>query len=243
MQNNGKVKIVVIDSGIDCKFADLGNYVVKSFGFELDDKGYIIETRHKEIKNIHGTVISLIIRHVCSSIELISFNILNEHLATDGRIMIYALEQALRFWPQIIHLSIGTMEWRHKFDLEKIVRISKKNNIVIVAATHPNENLTAYPACLKGVVGVKAGIFEDNLKYFCKNGFLYAPSSAKNVPGVAEAGAKYAKGTSISAAYITGHIARIMSEKKLVDTSKIKEMIIMNQSEEEKNGFYNGYHG
>lgn len=230
MHKNEKVTIVVIDSGIDSNLADLGNYVVRSTGFELDDQGYIIENQNKEIKNPHGTVISLIIRHICSNIELISFNILNERLAADGRMLIFALEQALSLQPDIIHLSLGTTKQRYKFALKKLIRIAQQKNIVIVAAAHNDETMRAYPACLKEVIGVKSGGVENNLKYFYKNDFFYAPASAEHIPGVAETGAQHANGTSIAAAYITGHIAGIMLEKNLRDVTEVTKLMISNQN-------------
>lgn len=200
------IKIAVIDSGIDREVHDLESSVKTVTGFRVNEEGYIIEDAYKPVKNGHGTAIALIIKHICSNVEFISVNILNENLQADGRVLVHAMAQTLHFKPDIIHMSLGTTKWRHILPIKRIVGQARKSNIVVVAAAN-NEGLRSYPAYIKGVVGVKAfgrGGYEDI--YFDK-GFFHAPSHAMGIPGMEELKAKNQVGTSMAAAYITGAIA------------------------------------
>lgn len=215
----------MIDSGIDTSVSDLGDYVTYSTGFEVNNEGYIVENRKKEIQNRHGTVISLIIRHLCRDVEFIGVNILNERLATDGRILAYALEETLSYKPDIINLSMGTTRGRHKWVLKKIIKKATDNNIIIVAAAH-NEGIVSYPAYIKGVIGVKADLSGSFFKYYFKDDFFYAPCTAEGIPGVDADKDKHLAGTSYSAAYITGHIANLKINNKIEDVSAIRKLVI-----------------
>jgi subtilisin family serine protease len=215
------VKVAIIDSGIDTSVHDLSNYVKKAVGFRVNEEGYIIEDADKEVKHEHGTAIALIIKHICSNVEFISVNILNENLNADGRVLIYAMEQTLQFKPDIIHMSLGTTKWRHILPIKSIVRQACKENIILVSAAN-NEGLRSYPAYLKGVVGVKAfgrGGYED---IYFEEGFYHAPFHTMGIPGIEELKRKNQGGSSMAAAYITGAIARIKFESNSATTEEVK---------------------
>lgn len=163
----------------------------------------------------------MIVRHICENIQLISLNILNERLSTDGRILVHALEKALLYKPDIINLSLGTTKWRYKFKLKEIVEKAAKNDTIIVAAAH-NEGRVSYPAYLNGVLGVKASHPTDLSIIYYKNNFFYAPSGVDGIKDINEIciGGNI-KGTSMSAAYITGYIARMKYSNRLLKASEI----------------------
>ncbi|WP_340148331.1 S8 family serine peptidase [Ruminiclostridium hungatei] len=223
------VRIVVIDSGIDTEISDLGKYVAVSTGFRLNEEGYITEYPQMEVRYQHGTIISLIIRHICSSIELISLNILNENAATDGRILLYAMSRALDYQPDIVHMSLGTARWKYKRYIRRIAREADRRNIALVAAAS-NQGPESYPACVKGVFGVKGGNFSENLHYSYKSGFFYAPLNAAGVPGYGGEDLSRASGTSISAAFITGHLANIRLNTGPINNRNLKKILLENQS-------------
>ncbi|NJK97843.1 MAG: S8 family serine peptidase [Bacteroidales bacterium] len=171
-----KVLIVVIDSGIDTSVSDLNNYVFKSTGYRVNEEGYIAE--FPEIKNseIHGSAISLIIREYCKNVELISINILNEKLTTDSRVMIYAMNEALKLNPHIIHMSMGTTKRKYRKYIQEIVTEAKEKNIMVVAACN-NMGFKSYPAFIDGVIGVKSVKCSEttNSSFYKKNRFDLCP--------------------------------------------------------------------
>lgn len=194
-------------------------YVNISTGFTINSEGYIVEDNDKKILHEHGTVIASIISSICKKIEFISVNILSDKLLADGRVLLYVLNKMCSYSPDIIHLSLGTTSKRYIFQMKRIIKKNIKKNTIIVSAAN-NYGLKSYPSHLKGAVGVKANIGNDDMKIKFKNGFFYAPSIA--IDAYKETNISYEKqlkGTSISAAYITGNLALIKSEKDNIKNS------------------------
>ncbi len=214
MNNNcfkNPVKIFVVDSGINKNISDLNQYVTNSTGFGINKDSYIAQDNTREVKNMHGTAISLIIRDIFNKVELTSVNILNENLKTDARILIYSLCWCLENKPDIIHLSLGTRSFFHSFALRKIIKEAHKNNILVVAA-HDNLQGISYPAHLKGVFGVKGLDTLEKNEFSYNNKLWLAPFGVDGIKGVHEfqENPDNMFGNSMAAAYITGHIAKIV---------------------------------
>lgn len=215
------VVVAVVDSGIDSSIADLSNYVIKSTGFGINHDGYIVENREKEVQHFHGTAIAMVIRYICPNVRLVSVNILNERLVTDGRVLIQALGETVSFKPDIINLSLGTTKWRYKWPLTDIVKEAIKNNVYIVSAAN-NENVRSYPAYLRGVIGVKAAKDIELDEYYFKKNMFYAPAHLQGVDGSDLIKDAYGySGTSFSAAYITGHLANLISNNNSLDADEV----------------------
>ncbi len=219
------IVVAVVDSGIDTGKSELNNYVTKCTGFSVNPEGCIVEDQTADIKHPHGTAIAMIIKHLCQNIEFISVNILNERLTADGRILLYALEQVLKYQPDIIHLSLGVTKWKYKLPLGRIVKKAMKSNIHIVAAAN-NKGIRSYPAYLKGVIGVKGGSFKDKSEFYYKDKFFYAPPDTENIPGMEAYKCRCMRGTSMSAAYMTGHIANLLTAKTSLSHEALKELLI-----------------
>ncbi|MCX8129649.1 MAG: S8 family serine peptidase [Clostridia bacterium] len=217
-----RVRVVIIDSGIDAGI--LGLYVndKASTAFRINEEGYITEVKDLKACHIHGTVIALLIRHICKNVEFISINILNERLVSDARVLLCAFKRAVEIKPDIVHLSLGTTKWKYRFALNTIVRHARKNNIIVVAAAN-NEGKKSYPAYLRGVIGVKARVMKDNNPFDYQDGFFYAPLDTKGIEEFETLGVSdYATGSSVAAAYMTGYIASLISSrKKIVYCSEI----------------------
>lgn len=216
------VTVAILDSGINPNVSHLSNHIRESTGFRFDDKQTIIEDKSMTVTHEHGTMVALVIKHLCQAVTFININILNEKLRTDGRILIHALNHALHLKPDIIHLSLGTKKWRYKWGLQKIVDKALQQEIVIVAAAS-NDGKKAYPACLKDVIGVKMEKFTDIYSYRYHNGFFYAPLDVSGVTGFDFFQGRQIGGCSTSAAYITGHLSRI----KAAENTETADDLIM----------------
>lgn len=200
--------------------------MIQSTGFGLNVDGYIEENNTLPVRNLHGTIVAAIIRHICNEVEFISVNILDENLSTDGRILAYSLSNVFDYKPDIIHMSLGTVKKRYIFPLKKIVKEAKRLNIMLVAASE-NQGKISYPAYLNGVIGVKADKFDDCMKFSYKNGFFYAPAGIDGIDclqGIPEL--QNVRGTSLSAAYISGYLARILTEKNDLSYEEAKETLL-----------------
>lgn len=87
---------------------------------------------------------------------------------------------------------------------------------------------------MKGVFGVKGEILNEKEDFYFDNGFWVAPIGVDGVSGINELACKNINmmGNSMAAAYITGHIAKIIyqygykdfksinNHMKLINTSK-----------------------
>jgi hypothetical protein len=209
--SNKNAIIVIIDSGIDSSISDLENYVIDSTGFFINKDGYIIENQNMPIKNEHGTVISLIIRHICKDVSFISINILDKYLRTDGRVLLNAIDLAIKYKPDIIHMSLGTTNKRYKRSLKKLVKQSQDAGCLIIASTN-NHGIISYPAYIDGVIRVSSNKNNDT-KIFYKDNLWYAPPHAKGITGMDQIKNQNIGGNSLAAAYITGYISKACTKQ------------------------------
>jgi hypothetical protein len=201
------IRIAVIDSGIDLNKPGLDNCVIASTGFEVNKDGYIAENLNMKARHEHGTIIAMIIRHICNDVQFVDINILDENLSCDGRILITAMEKALEYEPDIMHLSLGTTKFRYKSALQRIVNTACKLNCLTVAAAN-NRNIKSYPAFLKNVIAVKCSMENDKRSIYYRDGFWFAPPSAAGVAGIEQMNYCNMMGSSMAAAYITGYMAK-----------------------------------
>ena len=218
--NNKSILIGIIDSGIKTDISDLDKFVVKSTGYRVNENGFIVEDENIEVKAEHGTAIALIVRHLCKNVHFISINILNERLATDGRLLIYAIEKILSYKPDVIHLSLGTTKWIYKFKLYSLIEYAYKNNILVVSASN-NQKKISYPAALKDVIGVKSIKTNNVNEFHFYKGYFFAPYGVIGIEDIDQLTHQNITGNSMAAAYITGHIANIKSCNRSADNREI----------------------
>ncbi|WP_282433578.1 S8 family serine peptidase [Desulfosporosinus metallidurans] len=146
--------MVIIDSGINNEIFNL-NCIKESIGFSVTKDGTFMENSNEKITNNHGTIIALLIKYIFQEIELISMNILDENLYSNGNLLIYSLKKALLYKPDIIHMSLGTKKWRYRYRLKKLINKAIQEDIVIVSAAS-NDGKKSYPAYFRNVIGVKS---------------------------------------------------------------------------------------
>lgn len=212
---------------------NLHECVTYSYGYGVNSEGYIEKNSTLPIRNLHGTIVAAIIRHICSEVEFISVNILDENLTTDGRILAYSLSQVFDYKPHIIHMSLGTVKKRYIFPMRKIVKEAERHNVMLVAAAE-NLGRVSYPAYLKGVIGVKSDRFEDSMQYSYKSKFFYAPGGISGIECLQQIPyIQNVRGTSLSAAYISGHLARILKDNKDLCYKKAKEALLQGLKKKE----------
>lgn len=220
VKKRNKIRIVVIDSGIDIKDEFLRDSVIDEIGYNFDEIKGVDEEEHPIVENMHGTLIAKTIKHICSDIEFVSINILNEYLCADGRVLVKALKKAGDFNPHIVHLSLGTTKLKYWYALKIGVKaLNKKNTIVVAAAS--NDEQTSYPAYFGNVVGVKGSDSQNIESFYYKNKFFYSHLTLPDKFLKDNSEYKRIKGNSISAAYITGHLSNCMLQLNVKDLKSI----------------------
>lgn len=218
-----KVRIVIIDSGIDINEKYLKGYIKKDIGYRFDSNYKIINELNPMVRNMHGTLIAKTIKYICNDVEFISINILDENLRGDSTKLMKALDEALIFNPHIVHLSLGLTKFKYFFLLKKYIKRLNDNNVIVVSAAN-NEGRRSYPAYYKDVVGVKGLDISDDSFYHCGRFFcasLFLPQFIIDENEMY----KTIQGNSISAAYITGHISNIIMKSNLINNNDIVQCL------------------
>lgn len=218
-----KVRIAIIDSGIDDSIGDLRKNILLSFGVGVNQNGYIEEKKAFPEKNQHATAVAGIIQHFNPNVEFLNIKLLDENLSADVRVLLYALSKVFDYKPDIIHLSLGTENKKYTRYFKKIIKEAKKSQVLLVAAAGNNGEIS-YPAYLKGVIGVKADRILGVNEFYFKDKFFYAPAGIDNIPALTElVNHPNMCGNSMAAAYITGHISKSIQDNDLTFLSKVKE--------------------
>lgn len=218
--DNDKVKVAIIDSGIDRNINNLRDFVKYETAYKINEYGQVVENDDMSIKHQHGTAIALVIKQLCSNVEFYSMNIFDENLLSDGRVLLHSIEKAIELKPDIIHLSLGTQRVRYIIKLMKLIQKAHKNGIIIVSALN-NDGTTSYPANLMGVVRVEGYSFRDYLDYHYSKGKFIAPFGLEFIDGKEELDFKKFVGNSMAAAYITGHLCEVIDKNRDMSREEI----------------------
>lgn len=207
-----KVRVVVIDSGIDVNQYDLKNNVIESIGIRVNDEGIIEKKTNTSIENEHGTLVAACIKYIYSDIELVDINILDKNLSGNGDVFIKALKESIKYNPDIINLSLGTTKFKYWIRLMLIIRKLRKKGVIVVAAAD-NSGIKSYPAYLKGAIGVKGNEIEEYKTYGYDGKFYYAYGRLpKELCKKKQHYNIY--GNSIACGYISGHVCKSINNFK-----------------------------
>lgn len=218
MKNN-KIKIALIDSGVDINNLNLYNKPIVSIKITENNGDFEYENSLID-ENGHGTAICGIIFDKCSDIELISIKILNKDLKCTLDKLIEAIKFAIKENVSIINLSLGILDnhTNRMNELVKMCDLASKKGIYIISA-YNNFGKKSLPAKLLNVFGVRSGYIYDKYGYsldlntmdvIC-NGKIQKVNSKEN-------STQYILGNSIACAHFSGILANFM--KKFPDNFK-----------------------
>lgn len=206
-----KAKIVVIDSGIENTHTIFKNKGVNGIHVGLENGNFKTDFDIAD-KHGHGTAISGILTRYVDPEEMFIIKIYEEKLEADINVLLYALNYIKEnIPPTIIHMSLGVRVYDKR--LEDICFLLSQKGYLIIAA-YDNEGAISFPAAFDCVVGV-------DISYECTqvNKYIYIENSIINVlakggyhriPWI-ENGYILNQGTSFSAAYISGQVAKWLS--------------------------------
>lgn len=225
-------KVVIIDSGINKKYAKNNLNVIKSLSLYIDKNNNISEKDGFECNNPHGTAIADIITSINPDAQIIDINILDDNLETNGYILLKSIERAIEIKPDVINLSLGTNSLKYIIRMIKLIRKAVKNNIHVVAA-YDNSGKITFPAMIKGVIGVKSishfGKENFSNQYACKRNIYYAPGCSiytYSLDGSECENIMY--GNSMASAYIAGKISLIIDENTEISHNAVINIMKIN---------------
>lgn len=160
LENKKKLKVAVIDSGINLEHEFFTNYNIESYTYV--NNSFIRCYEDNTDKNAHGTIVTSCLLKECSYLDILSIKILD----TENKCSLNALINSLKFSIEqnvnIINLSLGVdCSLENCLDLKLICEEANKKGILIFAAEN-NEGKRTYPCNFKNVTRVTSTSNENN---------------------------------------------------------------------------------
>ncbi|MEF9992028.1 MAG: S8 family serine peptidase [Peptostreptococcaceae bacterium] len=221
-----RVKVAVLDTGIEKEHEYLKDNIIGGIAFESTDE-YIFTSDKYDDKNGHGTACSSIIKKEFKDVEIFSVKILDD----DGKSNIQILEESLKYLLKtnirLINLSLSLLANEMLYDLYEICNELERNNKIVVCSL-ANGFDESYPAIFENVIGVKGFILEDeNSLWYNKrkkiqciidnNSYFYCDLNNSYK--------LFGKCNSQAAAKLTGKIASILSMEPDISLEKLHEKL------------------
>lgn len=209
-----KIKVAILDSGINKEHEDLKGKVVKEFN--------AINPRQPVSDNYgHGTAVAGIIaandnevgiRGVSPNVEIYSVKVLDDKGHGNVRNLVRGIQWCIDNKVQIINISFG-MSSDHP-ELRKAIEAATSSGIIVIAAAGNNYGGKAdYPASYKDVISVTAVNSNYKVAGFSARGKIDFSAPGVDILTTSKKGgyAMYS-GTSLAAAYVTGIISIILEK-------------------------------
>lgn len=160
-----KIKIAIVDTGIDVKDECIKNYVKFNKSIQLEEI-----TEYKELDDLHGhgTFCAKTILSICNNIdniEIYPVKIFDERGATSSTSLLKSLNNILNSDINLINISAATLNNKYKNELEDICDKLNKNGKIIISSLHKKaKDLDSIPTIFKSVIGVMGSndIYSDN---------------------------------------------------------------------------------
>ncbi|MFD2114169.1 S8 family serine peptidase [Paenibacillus yanchengensis] len=224
-----KIRVAIMDSGIDASHKDLEGKVLKEYN-AIEDNVYSTSV---DVFG-HGTAIAGIISAidndfgilgVTQNVELVSVKVLDDEGRGNIDDFVKGIKWCIENDVEIINMSFGIMR-DHEL-LKESINEAVNNGILIVASVgNKFRNEVDYPAAYQNVISV-TGIdsFEKKLSS-AATGKVDFSAPGVDVLSLAP-GDKYGvfTGTSYATAYITGAIANILSAREIEKNQSISSVV------------------
>lgn len=226
---NKKIKVAILDSGINKDYPELKSLIKKSYNAINPDEEIIDSYGHGTA--IAGTIAAkpneYNIQGISQSVYLYDVKVLNDKGGGEIKDVVNGIEWSIKNNVDIINLSFGFQ--KDNQILREAILEAIKQGIVVVAAAGNNLGLyTDYPAKYEEVISISA--VDENLKIdpFSGKGKVDYVAPGMNIPVLinSEDKVSYVNGTSFSTAIVTGIIANIMEQhENSLSVSDIKEKL------------------
>lgn len=164
----GKIKVAILDTGIDRNHEYLKNSIIGGVSFESDNN-YITISEHYDDDNGHGTACASIVKNEYNDVGLLVIKVMDKNGRTNIQVLEEALKNLIDTDVSIINLSLSIVKSEKVKDLYDICSELKKRKKIIVASL-ANGYEESYPAVFDNVLGVRGFILENkNDIWFCSN--------------------------------------------------------------------------
>ena len=224
-QNQDKVKIAIVDSGIEAFHAGV-NGVDGGVRFHVGEDGGIERSNDYGDCVGHGTACAGIIRKKAPDALLYSVRIFDESLMADGQILIAAIQWCIDNQMDVVNLSLGTTDVTFKVSLLDICQKASEAGLVLVAA-ESNDGRESYPAVFEEVIGVTGGAIYEMDGFYYRKGQSIECVARGDEQRVCWLDGKHimTSGTSFAAPHITGIVARLLKQSPNASIQNIRKLL------------------
>ena len=161
----GVFKAAIIDDGAAAHLFENVRCVTVDGNLQIyENENFTTEHNHS------STCIKIIKKYTdISNIDWIDINIINTEYTGNICNFLKALEYCRKNGVKLIHLSIGSRDFRDFERIKKETELLLKKNTIMVAALSNEDEYTS-PACLEGVIGVKCSAsLKDNELFYLED--------------------------------------------------------------------------
>lgn len=164
-----KIKIAIVDTGVDVKDKYIKEYVKFNKSIQLEGI-----TGYRDLDDLHGhgTLCTKTILSICNNIdniEIYPVKVFNERGTTSSESLLKSLKNILSSDIDIINISAATLNNKYKNDLENICdKLHERGKIIISSHHKKAKNTDSIPTVFKSVIGV---IGSDNI--YSDNDYIY----------------------------------------------------------------------
>lgn len=199
------VRIAVIDSGVHPEHPHITAGRIGA-GVAIMPDGTVVTGEDATLDRLgHGTAVTAAIQEKAPDAEIIPVRVFHDALKTSSRALAAAIAWSLDARPDIINLSLGTVNPAHRDLFAPLVARATSQGALIVAARAANGE-ACWPGALDGVLGVGLDWDISRESWRVESGIFYASGYPRPIPGVAQRHNLY--GISFATAQASGFAAR-----------------------------------
>lgn len=176
-----KIKIAVIDTGIDIHDDEIKDNIIFDRNLQVDD----FETKFKNIEdlNSHGTFCAKTILYICKDALIYPIKIFDEYGKTSSSYLVSVLEKILNTDIDIINISASSINCPFEKELEIICEKLYSQGKIIISSHHNKKiNENSIPTKFNTVIGVKGinEIYKDTEYIYNPNDEIQVNANSKD---------------------------------------------------------------
>jgi len=244
MKHLKKVKIAILDTGIDANHPDLKNCVSKGYNIfdnnlnTSDDNGHgsfvagiIASSLNQTRDNSHENISQLI------PVKIIGSNGMGTYEDT-ARGIIWAADSGV----DVINLSVGGYSYSNLLN-DAIKYALSKGCVIVAAGGNEGTSIKMYPAAFSDVIAVSALALDGKIWQHSNRGeYIDVCAPGENIVSTGNSGSYVSSsGTSASAAMVSALAAMLISNKPDLPSTFIPQLIFQTSKDLGKSGRDNIY--
>ena len=203
------VRVAVVDSGVHASHPHVGGVAAGvAIGADGSKVGDFVDRLG------HGTAVAAAIHEKAPGAELVAVKVFWRTLSTDAATLVRGIDAAADLGAQVINLSLGTRDGKHRPALEAAVDRARQRGAFVVSAA-PDSGGDWYPGALDDVVPVELDWSCDRHTFGVVTGRARVTVSAsgypREIPGVDRE--VNLKGISFAVANVSGFVARMLERE------------------------------